>query len=173
MQEGLKELETLLDPYDWFYEVEAEARRYVVYVNYMCSEQDTIIPDMVQGRQVVVHFTSAKTGSAQDYMAEDKKTFTYHQFPFLTPDSSGSITQEDLEAGLKELSAPNETILVQELTRLEKQVGPNILFDIFFEIHDGKNAVTTLGSKFPETHEGMKRLYDDYGFDPIYNELEG
>lgn len=180
MQDALKELEILLDPYDWFFEVEAEPRRYVVYVTAMCREQDDIIPDRASdSRQVVVHFARSKTATAQDFLVDDKpKTngISYLKMPLIAHDESGSITQQDLEVALKELQdvdVPNLGALASALTRLEKQCGANILFDIFFEVHDGKNAVTNLGARYPEVKEAMKELYDEYGFDPIYEELEG
>jgi len=172
MQEGLKELEVLLDPYDWFYEVEAEARRYVVYVTYGCSEQNKIIPDMMHGKQVVMHFACAKNISREQFLTPAK---SYNQV-FVTPDVSGSVTQEDLEScisQLQDVQVPNLDNLCNELDRLERQVGSNILQDIFYECHDGKNAVTSLGDKYPEVKAAMIGLYDEYGFDTIYEELDG
>lgn len=197
MQEGLKELEVLLDPYDWFYEVDAEPLRYVVYVTAMNSEQNSVIPDRVQGKQVVIHFARSKMANAQEFMAEDPRSKPLVNWkdsldaiaatgklplplsgPYsaILPDGSGSVTQEDLDTALEDLQSvqvPNLDELGRELDRLERQCGPNILFDIFFEIHDGKNAVTNLGTKFPDVHRVMQGLYHEYGFDPIYNELEG
>jgi hypothetical protein len=175
MQEGLKELEILLDPYDWFYEVVAEARRYVVYVTYMDSTQDTAIPDFVQGKQVVCHFASAAPGAKNEYLSKPQLN-TYHTLPLLVPDSSGSVVQDDLEScisQLKDVEVPNVATLCHALDKLEKEVGSNILQDIFYEIHDGSNAVTSLGSRYPDVQASMKRLYDEYGFDTIYNELDG
>ena len=63
--------------------------------------------------------------------------------------------------------------LQNELTRLEKVCGSFTLQDIFYEIQDGKNAVTNLSSRYPEVHQAMKRLFDEYGFDVIYEELDG
>lgn len=172
MQEGLKELEILLDPYDWFYEVVAEARRYVVYVTYMDSTQN-IIPDFVQGRQVVVHFANTAPSTKSEYIS---KPMDNHRLPVLTFDPSGSLSQEDLDISLlqlKDVEIPNIDSLCKALDRLEREVGSNTLQDIFYEIHDGRNAVTNLGSRYPDVQASMKRLYDEYGFDTIYNELDG
>jgi len=162
MQEGLRELETLLDPYDWFYEAAAEAHRYVIYVNYMDKSQDSIIPDKMHGKQVVVHFTRSKTVTAQDYLVGNKPVaISWDGIPTLA-----RLNDDDIDV-------PNLNELCRELDRLEKQCGSNILQDIFYEIHDKKNAVTNLGARYPEVQSAMKRLYDEYGFDTIYNELDG
>lgn len=188
MQEGLKELEVLLDPYDWFFEVVAEPFRYVVYVTTMNSEQDSVIPDKVQGKQVVVHFASAKSGSAQDYMrtydaevAQLKRLVAMEEElgEFPPGGATGGVAaklrkqQEDILDGLDDVESPNTDAIGRELDKLEKQCGSNILQDIFYEIHDGKNAVTKLGERYPEVQTAMRRLYSEYGFDTIYNELDG
>jgi hypothetical protein len=59
MRQGLKSLETLLDPYDWFVEASIDGRRYVVYVSYMTEEQ-SIVPDIVDGHQVVMAFAISR-----------------------------------------------------------------------------------------------------------------
>lgn len=56
MQCGLKDLETLLDQFDWFVEASIDGHRYIVYVSYMCSEQDAVVPDFIAGKQVLIHF---------------------------------------------------------------------------------------------------------------------
>jgi len=176
MQEGLKELEILLDPYDWFYEVVIEARRYVVYVTYMDSTQN-VIPDFVQGHQVVVHFASSAPGAKNEYV--NRPSLSLKQYsPFdREPDNLIRLSESDME--VLYATEPPRSIessikkLTDKLDRLEKEVGSNTLQDIFYEIHDGRNAVTNLGSRYPDVQASMKRLYDEYGFDTIYNELDG
>lgn len=165
MQEGLRELEILLDPYEWFYEVVAEARRYVVYVTYMEGSQDAIIPDFVQGKQVVVHFASTAPGYKTDYVSKPTSlSFDRSSFQVAAPKRAEPLYVSE---------TPSIQVLTDELDRLERQCGSNILQDIFYEIHDGKNAVTNLRAKFPDVHNAMIRLYNDYGFDTIYDELDG
>lgn len=160
MQEGLEYLSRLLDKYDWFDEACIEGQRYIVYVFQMGAGIDENIPDQVAGHQVVAHFSSAKNISPNQYIISCSKV--------------GSLTLEDLTEELSsDLSVPNLSDLCKELDRLEKICGSNILQDIFYEIKDGKNAVTNLRAKFPDVHKAMIRLYDEYGFDPIYNEMDG
>ncbi len=174
MQDGLKELEVLLDPYDWFYEARTEDRRYVVYVHSMEKEQDTIIPDSIMGRQVVVHFASNQLLHKNNYVISPT--------PFLSTvkentqsniDTKADQGLDDLDLSLPDdVEIPNTSVLTKELDRLEKDCGPNILSDIFFEIRDMHNAVTNLSARFPKVREEMVKLYIQYGFDAIYNELE-
>lgn len=63
--------------------------------------------------------------------------------------------------------------LTDELDKLERLCGSNILQDIFYEVHDKGNAVTNLSAKFPEVRQRMEKLHDKYGFDIIYEELDG
>jgi len=175
MQEGLRELEILLDPYDWFCEVVAEARRYVVYVSHMNAIQDTVIPDFVQGHQVVVHFAASAPDAKNDFVNQVST-----RLPAYVPSIEEKVDYiPDLDdaaaAAYHDSLGKPETInlLCRELDRLEKQCGSNILQDIFYEIHDNKNAVTNLRSKFPDVHQGLMKLYNEYGFDTIYEELDG
>jgi hypothetical protein len=160
MQEGLEYLSRLLDKYDWFDEACIEGRRYIVYVFQMGSGIEENIPDQVTGYQVVVHFAAAKNIIADHYLHSCSKI--------------GNLTLEDLAEELpSDLLIPDLSDLCKELDRLEKICGSNILQDIFYEIKDGKNAVTNLRAKFPDVHKAMIKLYDEYGFDPIYNEMDG
>ncbi|CAM6004238.1 unnamed protein product [Sphagnum balticum] len=188
MQEGLKALEQLLDPYDWFYEVCAEARRYVVYVHRMEKEQDAIIPDRMMGHQVVVHFASSRMMEPGAYLvkSESPTALKLHMSKSHMMELEGAARRADADGTadlmslaeveqslLDDSDTPDTSLLTRELDRLEKQCGSNILQDIFYEIHDGKNAVTNLGAKYPEVRESLMDLYRAYGFDVIYNEMDG
>lgn len=179
MQEGLKALETLLDPYEWFYEVvaEAEVRRYVVYVHTMDKSQDSIIPDRMMGHQVVIHFASSAPDAKNEFVSRPQ----IHTLPAYNPFDRVPleiISQRDMEtlrgAGwVPEAKEINIGVLTDELDYLEKQCGSNVLQDIFYETHDGKNAVTNLRARFPEVYQAMLNLYKEYGFNVIYEELDG
>jgi hypothetical protein len=51
--------------------------------------------------------------------------------------------------------------------------GSNIMQDIFYEVHDKENAVTNLSAKFPDVRKSMEKLYAQYGFDLIYENMDG
>lgn len=147
----------------WFHSVgRDEYNRLVVYTNYMCHETLHDVPDRVDGIQVLTHFAASKSARADQFT--NKNTDNIPTIP-APPPSMEELDSEELELDVEDL--------IRDLDRLERKCGPNILMQIFFEIHDGKNAVTNLAPSFPEVHAGMKSLYDSYGFDPIYNELEG
>jgi hypothetical protein len=164
MQEGAKSLAKLLDPYDWFYDVLAEKHRYVVYVHRMEKEQDDIIPDRVLGHQVVVHFADALLASKDKYLVPART----NSLP-LYQETLEQVEDIDLPS---DVVVPDTSALTRELDRLEKICGTHILGDIFFETHDRKNAVTNLSSRFPEVSHSMFQLYQKYGFDAIYDQLE-
>jgi hypothetical protein len=63
--------------------------------------------------------------------------------------------------------------LENELDRLERACGSNTLQDIFYEIKDAHNAVTNLSARYPEVRTALERLFDQYGFDVIYENLDG
>jgi hypothetical protein len=177
MQEGLKALEALLDPYDWFYEVCIEGLRYVVYVHTMDKEQDTIVPDRMMGRQVLIHFASCAPDVKNEFVSKPQT----HALPTYSPFDRTPlelITDKDVELFKKTggwfpiANEPNISALTDELDYLEKQCGSNILGEIFFEVHDKHNAVTNLSNKYPEIRKIMNDLYDRYGFNIIYDELE-
>ncbi len=134
---------------DWFFDLgEDQFGRYVVYTKYMCNETLYNIPDKIDNKQVLVHLAS--------YLLANKNSFI-----------------EILDKNLKE-SQENElegSDLSFKLNYLESKCGENILQDLFFEIHDGKNSVTNLSSKYPEVKEELSKLYFEYGFDVIYEEL--
>jgi hypothetical protein len=154
-------IDTLFDKFgtkDWFFTIDTdEFNRIVMYVKYMCHETLHDIPNSINYHPILVHF-------AKSY-ALDKEQFI-HQEKDLTP-SQVSVVEE--------ISFPTVNLhyLLSELDRLEKICGSNLLQDIFYEVHDGKNAVTNYGSKFPEVKNAIQVLYHTYGFDAIYEEIDG
>jgi hypothetical protein len=170
MQEGLKTLETLLDPYDWFYEACIEGLRYVVYVHRMGPGVEDQIPDQIAGKQVVVHFAASKNVQIGQYVKTPGILDISQMAEYLGQAEEEELVSEELSSSFLQLDLSD---LCKELDRLEKICGSNILQDVFYEIHDGKNAVTNLRAKFPDVHRTMMKLYDEYGFSTIYEELDG
>ena len=141
----LSTIEQSLEGFAWFYDLEKDQfDRLVVYVHYMDSFIIKSIHNLC-GEEVLIHFASHKNCRARNYVKE--------------------INLDDI------LSARQR--LVKEIERLESMCSKYILQDIFYEIHDGKNAITNLSFKFPEIKSLMENLYKTYGFDKIYKELEG
>lgn len=154
---------------DWFHSVDLDKyNRAVVYVKYMCDETTHDIPRQVDGVNVLVHFATSKN---------IKKELYAHK-GFKPKEVIVSEAVEDLGADdIEFIEEPNTPLdlreLVAELDRLEKMSGSNIMQDIFYEVHDGANAVTNLSSKFPDVKRGMEKLYQQYGFDLIYENMDG
>lgn len=154
---------------DWFYDTGYDQfGRPVVYVNYECHETLHDLPDKFQNKQLLVHFAASVKAQASDFFVSPK-TDNPHLFRSVLDDLDHITSSEDEEREL-ELSV---SVLTDELDSLEKICGSNILGEIFYEVHDGHNAVTNLSAKFPNIRERMQKLYDKYGFDIIYEEIDG
>lgn len=170
--EGLELLTSMFFEREWFCEAgKDDIGRYVVYVKRMNMETMTSIPDMMLGKQVLVHFIGSKTARREDFTTNGNHVpfarVEYNPLPKLAPVSDGI---EELSSDLLENDIGE---LIDELSRLEKICGSNTLQDIFYEIHDGKNAVTNLSDRYPLIKNSLQSLYDEYGFDIIYEELDG
>lgn len=158
-----EQLHIQFDGRPWYHSVGRDQyNRLVVYANFMCHETLHDIPDRVDDIQVLCHFAASKLARADQFTNNNTNHISTIPAP---PPSMEELDSSELEVDINELC--------KDLDRLEKKCGANILMDIFFEVHDGKNAVTNLASRYPEVKEGLQRLYDSYGFDVIYNELEG
>lgn len=155
---------------DWFHSVDKDKYgRLVVYVKYMCDETTYDIPRQIDGVNVLVHFAGSKNIKKELYAHKGykpKEVFVSEAVEDLgDSDDIDFIEEPNTPLDLREL--------IGELVRLEKMSGSNIMQDIFYEVHDGVNAVTNLSSKFPEVRQGMEKLYHQYGFDLIYENMDG
>lgn len=176
LNEGMEQLSKLFKGKDWFYDVGTDSfGRYVVYINFACHETLHDIPDYVGGRQVVVHFVGSKFATKDKYVNDGNtrsKLIPYSK----EIDVSAVILADEptmdevVGSDEEEKSLPH---LQKELDRLEKACGSYTLQDIFYEVQDGKNAVTNNSARYPEVRKSMEKLYDQYGFDVIYEELDG
>lgn len=152
---------------DWFHSiVKDKSNRLIVYVKYMCDETTNDIPRKIGGLQVLCHFASSKNIS--------KELFAHKGFKVKEKAPAAEVVDLDDVEFIEEPNTPLDLReLTKELDRLEKMSGSNIMQDIFYEVHDGVNAVTNLSSKFPDVRQGMENLYQQYGFDLIYENMDG
>lgn len=134
--------------------------RLTVYVKFMSLEVLTEIPLQLDGR-VLIHYATSRTAQADQFKAQANKP------PSLLPEVPVNIVELD------DKIIESTDGMCTELDSLEKLCGSNILQDIFYEVHDGVNAVTNLSTRFPEVRERVESLYNEYGFDLIYEELDG
>lgn len=131
---------------DWFDSIEIINNKILVYVKEMSLDILQAIPQKIDGKPVFVHFLSSKNVSIDHYV--DKKDF-------------GSTTQ----------SGSEYQMLHCELSDMRKLCDYSSILDIFYEIHDGDNAITSFSEEYPMIKESMKVLYNKYGFDPIFKEI--
>jgi hypothetical protein len=151
---------------DWFHSVGLDKyKRIVVYVKYMCDETTNDIPREINGVRVLCHFADSKNINPELFSHKGVKSKVVAPLPELDNEDVEFIEEPNTPLDLREL--------VSELDRLEKMSGSNIMQDIFYEVHDGANAVTNLSSKFPDVRRGMETLYNQYGFDLIYENMDG
>jgi hypothetical protein len=170
-------LQTLCANQDWYVGVEqVPYQRYVVYAEYIDSQVLRFVPDLTpSGKQVLCHFAASSKDSKTQYLNKVENSFALRKFV----ESSLPVDKNEVEIDeiadtpeQEEALELNVRLLTDELDRLEKICGTNILGEIFFEVHDKENAVTNLGSKYPEVKQRMQKLYDQFGFDILYGELE-
>lgn len=168
--EGLDLLARMCHGKDWFHQVGLDQfGRFVVYVNYLNLEVYAGVPDKIDGKTVLVHYASSKEAQRDQFVGSVKRTIP-PPLPVVEMDAIDITDEAEL---LEDESPPDLRSLTIELDRLEKICGSNIMQDIFYEVHDGANAVTNLSVKFPEVRSGLEKLYQRYGFDVIYEEMDG
>ena len=171
-EELISGLTKLLSKNGWFDSVGFNKfGKMVVFIHYTTSEVMQAIPDKFEGKYVLSQFASTKP---EVLRAKYNTTYKpeYHYTPSVTElvnvTKLAVIDQETNED--KELDVE---FLIRELDRLEKKCGSRALQDIFYEVHDGKNAVTKLSLVYPEIYHDVLDLYEEFGFDNIFNELDG
>jgi hypothetical protein len=152
---------------EWFDSVGRDQYgRLTVYVRFMNMETMTGIPSQMNGEQIMVHFAANKAAKSENFtLSGSSKPVTLTPVAEEELDNEGELPSYLLESDVGDL--------IQELERLEKICGTNILQDIFYEIHDGDNAVTSLSIRYPDVKVSLQKLYDEYGFDVIYEEMDG
>ena len=180
--EGLNFLANLCKGKDWFAEVGTDQYgRFVVYVNFMCHETLHNIPDTVAGKQVLVHFIASKTATREQFVeTPGPKPSIVSEFIQKAKEAQAQgidvgVGQmlDELDVGSMNTEELSMRHLEDELDRLEKMCGSNCLQDIFYEIRDGRNAVTNHSTRYPEVRTRLEKLYNEYGFDVIYESLDG
>lgn len=140
------ELEKRFNDRDWFHSVgNDQYGRVVVYVKYMCHETLHDIPDSVEGKQVLVHFAASKLATREQFT-----------------DNGSSSRRQSSDADL----------LNRDVNALVSDFGHDKVRDIFYEIHDGPNALTDLSAKHPYARDVLEKLYEEYGFDVLFDLLD-
>lgn len=154
--------------YDFFDSVGLDQfGRYVVYVKYMDERVYKCVESDLDGKQVLLWYANSKPEVVR------AKYCTIKTLSELRPHVSTPVfVPIPMPQAPEENESLNLGALDQELDRLEKICGTRILGEIFFEVHDGHNAVTEYRKQYPDVFKKMQILYDEFGFDVLYEELE-
>jgi hypothetical protein len=179
--EGLEYLTKMFQDRDWFSETGMDnIGRYVVYTKYVNLEVLTTIPEMLNNKQVLVHFIGSKTSRSENFIHNSNYVPFSKQdvIPVVDPVVSVPLPKlelVDVSDEIEELSSDlledDLEDLLLELESLEKVYGSNTVEAIFYEEHDGKNCVTYLSNKFPALRQAIHTVYEKYGFDLIYDNI--
>ncbi len=167
---NLTQLSEMYSSKDWFFDVGTdEFNNLVVYTKYICEDNLKNVPDKLNDQHVLVHFASNKMALASKYIDDPTKfKFTPVQFKTIVAslEPKTSLLDEDFES-------LDVEFLTKELDQLMRVCeSANILEDIAYEVHDGDNAVTSLSNKFPSVRKRMENLYQDFGFDILFDSID-
>jgi hypothetical protein len=142
--QNLETLKNLFQDKEWFYDVGQDAfNRPVVYVHLMNLELFSFIRTSCSNPDLLIHYAS--------YAKCDKANYVS------SIDLDDSLDLEYLESEVRYLQSISKRDLLQ---------------NIFYEIHDGVDAVTNLSTSFPEVRKTLEDLYETYGYDLLYEKLE-
>lgn len=154
--EEVKELASRFENKSWFDSVIMDKNRLIAQVKEMNLSILNEIPTTFNGKQVLVHFAgSTKPPVVQVPLFADSK------------DILEELDDEDVLFDDKDLEK-----LSQEVDELVCSSNFNTVNDIFYEVHDGNNAVTNLSAKNPFIRSKVEELYNKYGFDILFEELD-
>lgn len=158
---GLNQLANMYKDKDWYHSVGFDKYgRYVLYIKYTCNETLHDLPDFVFGKQLLVHFGASATAK-RDQFVENLQSVGR----IMSANLSKQLSQEDNE----ELS---NTELETAIIALIAKWNADLISEIFFEIHDGPNALTQISEEYPQIRATLEKLYDKYGFDMIHEKLK-
>lgn len=182
LNEGMEYLRNLYKDKEWFHSVgQDQYGRIVVYIHHSTHETLHDIPDRVANKQVLVHFAGSLCLNKDQYVNTPTNSiaaFSIAEFKQAVQEArekgfdTGLLSTMDDET-IEVFEDLSQRRLEDELTRLEKSCGSNALQDIFYEIRDAHNAVTNLSARYPDVREALEKLYEQYGFDVIYENLDG
>lgn len=154
---ALATLVTKFGKEDWFHSAEVEpvyGHDLVLYAKTMSPKILKAAPAKVDKFNVLLHFAAYKE-AALDKFANKPIVTAVETIP------EEASEEEDVSGEL-----------ITQLWALKKICGKESLSHIFYEIHDGNDAVTDDSKEFPEVRKQLQTLYDDLGFDILFEEIE-
>lgn len=140
---------------DWFCgSGKDDYNRHVIYVNKMNLEILLSLPNECDNVQVLCHYYNSFVIDSSKYVEK------------IDSEPQNYVVEDSIESKFQKDEIKYHVGLLLE------KYGVNTVQDIFYEIHDGGNAVTNLSAIFPELKEKMMDLYRKFGFNPLYKEIE-
>lgn len=163
----IEQLSNLLSQYPWFKGVEKDSfGRLVVYSDSFSSEVFSKVPENFENERVLLHFAASKSVNKDNYITDLRK----NQEIFLEePVCINTVAEPYVKSSSDEEEA--DQCLNWELESLNNLFDYDILYHIFFEVHDGKNAITQLSNTYKDARLAMEDLYEIYGFDMLHTKL--
>lgn len=153
----INKLKEELSKKEWFDDIGYDkCGNIIVYIKYSCHETINDIPDYIDGTHILVHFAASKPLIKCKFITEIKARSVI---------VDEKLSFEEFESQIDLLKLTNE------LDSLKNIYGTDVLESIFFEVHDGDNAITNISKDYPLVRESIDNLYNKYGFDVIYDQL--
>lgn len=153
----IRKLKEELSKKEWFDDIGYDKYgNIIVYIKYSCNETIYDIPDYIEGKHVLVHFAVSKPSVKCKFITEIKTRSVI---------IDEQLSFEEFESQIDLLKLTNE------LDSLKNIYGSDVLETIFFEVHDGVNAITNISKIYPIVRESIDNLYNKYGFDVIYDQF--
>lgn len=167
MEDAIHRLHVLLHGREWYAgKVLANPNLHnsiIAYVKYNTLEIEEAVPRLMEGYDVRVHFAGSLGESAKP-----NTTLGVFNPSALAPQPVVAAPEPSSDDFML---APAGDIH-NALWNLRRACGRENLENIFYEIHDGTNALTCVSKEFPEVRTKLQTLYDEFGFDILFEEID-
>ncbi len=171
LSEAIQTLHQKMFYYDWYAKkVDVNPilhKSIVVYVHRINAEVYAAVPDKIDDWDVRVHFFASYNAKADSFKV-DPKSFTVNKDAVFTPAVAAQLKVVEPVIELTE----EDFDISEEVWQLSKKCGWQTLEQIFYEIHDGVNAVSDRSKEFPGVRAAVQELYNLVGFDVLAEEIE-
>ncbi len=177
LSEALSTLNQKMFYYDWYAKkVAVNTMLYnsiVVYAHRIDAAVYAAVPDKIGNWDVRVHFFASYNANADTFKVAPKTLLEQFATKVGTV-PTGMLAATSLTPPVEEVTELTEEDfdVSEEVWQLSKQCGWDALEEIFYEIHDGPNAITERSKDFPGVAASIKELYDLVGFDVLAEEIE-
>ena len=141
----------------------------VAYVKYQSAEIEKSVPQKIDGFDVRAHFLASLCEEKDKFVTTQSSISLPSYVPLTSLPGFTVATDVVLE---DEVVTTLALDLHNELWKLRRVCGADNLTDIFYEVHDGTNALTSVSQGYPEVRTKVQELYNEFGFDVLFEELD-